>query len=69
MCLERHLYGEFHTLYDQLRKYPNKFFEYTRMSINTFDYILNEIRFVITRSTTNFCKPISAEERLFLTIK
>lgn len=39
------------------------------MSIKTFDYILNEIRPDITRTTTNFCEPrVTAEERLFVTI-
>jgi len=31
--------GEFCNLYNDLRKDPEKFFNYTRMSISTFDYI------------------------------
>lgn len=32
--------GEFHCLYDKLRNYAEKFYEYARMSKNTFDACL-----------------------------
>ena len=39
--VDRHIFGEYHHLYKKLRNYPNRFFEYLRMEIETFDYILN----------------------------
>lgn len=36
-------YGEYHHLFPLLRKYPNKFKEYVRMEIITFDYVLSKI--------------------------
>lgn len=65
----RKAYGEFHHLYKQLRKYPERFFQYLRMSINTFDLLLNKIKTSIGKKTTNFGKPISTEERLVVTIR
>jgi len=41
---EREKYGEFHTLFPQLLKQPIKFFEYMRVSPETFFYILEKIR-------------------------
>jgi len=35
--------GEFHHLYNELRKDSIKFFEYCRMSPSTFDYIVQAI--------------------------
>jgi len=61
--------GEFHTLFNKLQKHPDKFFEYCRMDENTFNLILDAIRERIQKLDTNFRKPISPEERLFLTIR
>lgn len=36
----RVIYGEFHHLYPQLRADEKAFRQYTRMTINTFDYIV-----------------------------
>lgn len=65
----RKAYGEYHHLYKHLRKYPERFFQYLRMSIDTFDLLLNKIRTGIVKKTTNFGKPISTEERLVITIR
>nr|CAH7724441.1 unnamed protein product [Callosobruchus chinensis] len=32
-------HGEFHHLYAKLRRYPQKFVDYTRMSITSFDLL------------------------------
>ncbi|CAG4995266.1 unnamed protein product [Parnassius apollo] len=45
----RQINGEFFNLYEELRLYPRKFFEYTRMSVSTFDYVLSKISPKITR--------------------
>ena len=62
-------FGEFHHLYCQLRENNNLFYQYTRMTQNTFNYILEAIREKCTHKTTNFKKPISVEERLILTLR
>lgn len=61
--------GEFFNLYEELRLYPTKFFEYTRMAVSTFDYILSKISAKITKEDTNFRKSISPEEKLFITLR
>jgi hypothetical protein len=38
----RFIYGEFHHLYPQLRADEKAFRQYTRMTINTFDYIVEK---------------------------
>jgi hypothetical protein len=65
----RNQLGEFHHLYNELRKDSTKFFEYCRMSPSTFDYIVQAIRKHISHVSTNFQKTIPMEERLFVTMK
>lgn len=67
---KRKYYGEYHHLYKDLRKDSQRFFEYMRMSINTFDYILNKIEAKINKAWKNcHAQPIIAEERLMLTLR
>ena len=40
-------FGKFHTLYKDLRKYPDRFYTYYRMSTEQFDYILAPIEHLI----------------------
>lgn len=61
--------GGFHRLYYDLRKDSSRFFEFLRMSIKTFDYILEKIEHRIQKKATNFKKPISPIERLYLTLR
>lgn len=62
--------GEFYTLYSRLRNYEDKFFEYTRMSISTFDYILENIREEMLTTSTNFVPvTITPEQKLLLTLR
>jgi hypothetical protein len=56
--------GEFHHLYNELRKDSTKFFEYCRMSPAAFDYRVQAIEQHISHISTNFQKAISMEERL-----
>ncbi|XP_046865511.1 protein ALP1-like [Drosophila willistoni] len=64
------LKGEFNSLYKNLRQYPDKFFNYTRMSINTFDYILTKIHSKLEKCWTNFVvNPITPCEKLILTLR
>lgn len=66
---ERYEFGEFHHLYEKLRLYPDLFKNYTRISIETFDYITTELKKDFSLKTTNFMRPISLEERLILTLR
>ncbi|XP_069595381.1 uncharacterized protein [Ranitomeya imitator] len=61
--------GHFQRLYSSLRAHPDKFFLYTRMSIRTFDMLLEILRPGLTYQDTWMRKAISAEERLLLTLR
>lgn len=62
--------GEFHSLYHELRKHPEKFFNYSRMSIETFDYILLKIQCKLEKRWTNFItNPIVPCEKLIITLR
>ena len=66
----RRVEGEFHTLFHRLRNYPNKFYEYTRMSVNTFDYILEKVTPLAQKNWCNLHKqPILVPERLVVTLR
>ncbi|KAJ4449246.1 hypothetical protein ANN_00643, partial [Periplaneta americana] len=66
---ERGIFGEFHHLYGELRRFPDRFFEYSRMSIQTFDFLLNKIKARLQKQVTNFQRPISPTERLTITLR
>lgn len=66
---DRLVFGEFYHLYPQLRKNETSFRSYTRMTTDTFDYILNLISPEFDFKTTNFQEPISVEQRLLVTIR
>ncbi|KAG8333940.1 hypothetical protein J6590_100150 [Homalodisca vitripennis] len=40
----RRAHGEYHHLMKQLKEKPERFFQYTRMSVPTFDFILNRLK-------------------------
>lgn len=62
--------GEFYHLYRQLKNYPDRYFDYLRMTQSTFRYILELIEPKIVKVYTNVHKqPISAEERLVITLR
>ena len=62
-------FGEFHMLYKDLRKYPNRFYTYCWMSTEQFDYILAQIEHLICKPNTNWQHSISAEEKLAICIR
>jgi hypothetical protein len=62
-------YGEFHRLYWQLRNHPERVFESTRMSMETFDFLLSRVSHRLQKQTTNYRKPISHAQRLVVTIR
>ena len=61
--------GEFHTLYKDLRKYPDRFYTYYRRSTEQFDYILAQIEHLIYKPNTNWWHSISAEEKLVVCLR
>lgn len=66
---DRMVFGEFYHLYNQVRCDDVLFRSYTRMSVETFDYIVEIIRPEFDLKSTNFQDPIPVEERLVLTIR
>jgi hypothetical protein len=48
--------GEFHSLYQQLKRYPDRFYEYFSMLQSTFNYILRLIEPRIHKVYTNIHK-------------
>lgn len=62
--------GEFHRFYPELRKYPDKFRSYTRMSIETFDMVLSLVGSRLMKNWTNLNRePIYPCERLIVTLR
>ena len=67
--LDRKKYGEFHTLFCELRKDEKRFYIYFRMTMDCFDEILELIKDEIKKSYTNYREPISPEERLAIALR
>ncbi|CAG0891085.1 unnamed protein product [Cyprideis torosa] len=61
--------GEFATTYQVLRKDATRFMGYFRMSVASFDHLLQEIEPMIAGAGTNFRESVSPEEKLMITIK
>lgn len=53
----------------ELRNDPDKFYNYCRMSMETFDELLNLVEDRIKKQNTNYRRCISAEERLIITLR
>lgn len=67
---QRYLYGEYHHLFQILKKHESKFFEYTRMSLVCFEYILNKIQINCSRNWYDLhSQPIMVEEKLVVTLR
>lgn len=67
--LDREPSQVFEKFYAKVRRFPQKFFTYYRMSINSFDELLGLIRMDITKQRTFFRNPICAELRLTVTLR
>ena len=61
--------GEFNTLYKDLRKYPDRFYTYYRMSTEQFDTILAQIQHLIYKPNSKWRRSISPEEKLAICIR
>lgn len=66
---ERRSKGMFKIFYEDVRKYPRKFFNYARMSVNSFDELLCLLKADITGTDTNMRPCISPEEKLFISLR
>ena len=64
---KRLIRGQFYTLYEDLRSYPDTFFSYFRVTMGTFDQLMTIIKPAVQHQDTNMIKCISAEERLIVT--
>ena len=60
--------GEYFILYPDLRKFEDKFFNWYRMSMKKFDYLLKLIQRRIFRWNTNYRESVSTEEQLIITL-
>ena len=61
--------GVFVKLYEDLLKYPEKFFNYVRMSLTSFDELLSLCRDDLTKQDTMLRKSVSPEDKLFVTLR
>ncbi|XP_077118794.1 uncharacterized protein LOC143774895 [Ranitomeya variabilis] len=66
---QRTMKGHFNVLYQDLRRYPEKFIAFCRLSIPAFDHLLSVVRAELTYEDTVMRKSISAEERLLITLR
>lgn len=66
---EGRLHGEgfFHTSFQELKRYPEKFKQLTRMDPETFEYLLTLVESEI-RPQRNTQDAVSAEHRLAVTL-
>ena len=67
MNLKRPTDGEYVRVCLPLRKHPDKFFKYFRMSISTYDYIMENIEEDITKYSNR--PSVSPGERLAVTLR
>jgi hypothetical protein len=66
---DRLIGGAFYTLHAKLLEYPKKFFAYYRMSITSFNELVQLIGPAIAKRDTHFRLSIPAEERLSVTLR
>lgn len=67
--IKRKLYGEFHTLFDDLLRDEAKFFQYFRMTHEKFSNLLNMLRPHIEKNNSTFRESIESTERLALCLR
>ena len=59
----RQQFGEFHRLVQELRLDDQRFFQYFRMTPETFENLLAIVGSHIRKQTTNYRNPISPQQR------
>ena len=66
---DREHFGEFQHLFTAFKQDEDRFKSYFRMTLSTFEYILNLVKDEISKQNTGFRNAIGAEERLALTLR
>lgn len=66
---ERRSKGLFNIFFSDLRQYEHKFFNYVRMSVKSFDEMLDVLRPLIAGQDTNMRPCITPEEKLLVTLR
>ena len=66
---ERRHFGEYHHLFCKLKNYPSRFHEYTKKSMDTFQYILTKVENRLLKNWCNLHDPILPEEKLVITLR
>lgn len=65
----RNKYKTLQNFINELRSDVNKFRNFTRMSVTTFDYVLHLIQDKITKRDTTFRRSIPPSQRLLVTLR
>jgi hypothetical protein len=66
---ERHSKGLFKGYFQDLKNHPESFFNYARMSVQSFNELLDTIRESITGTDTRMRACITPEEKLIVTLR
>ena len=67
---KREEFREYHHLFSDPKRDKARFFEYTKMTLETFNYILKKVEHRLVKIWCNWHKqPIQPEERLVITIR
>ncbi|PIO13041.1 hypothetical protein AB205_0216580 [Aquarana catesbeiana] len=61
--------GQFWAMYENLCVFEDKFFNYTRMLIASFDELLCLVYIHLERQNTSYRRSISPTERLIITLR
>ena len=60
----------YHTILQEFRlRSAEHYWKYLRMNVETFEFLLDKLRPIITKKTTILCVPISTEEQLAITLR
>ena len=59
----------FAIFFEELKKYEDKFFGFTRMSIKTFEELLDILKTFITKQDTQFRNSIKPEAKLIIVLR
>ncbi|KAM4026934.1 uncharacterized protein ACNLHF_008145 [Anomaloglossus baeobatrachus] len=69
LLVARETKGHFRVLYNDLRRFPEKFTLFCRLTIPAFDRLLSIVQSDLFYADTRMRKSISAEERLLITLR
>ncbi|XP_069816529.1 uncharacterized protein [Dendropsophus ebraccatus] len=61
--------GHIGQLYEELRQYPEKFYNFTRMPMEAFDKLVDILGPYIQRQNTRMRQAITAKDRLLITLR